>query len=80
MQSYFEKLIKDYENAEVTSLLLHNRETNEWFSLFTIIELIPVEQMPSPLIGTEATNYLDRSNIDKRYTVYIARMICHKTV
>ncbi|MBS1781059.1 MAG: hypothetical protein JST70_17165 [Bacteroidetes bacterium] len=75
MSHYFDTLKEDYENAEISCLVLHNRKTDEWCNLLTIIELIPAEQQASPIIGTAASNYCDRESIDSNYTVYIARRI-----
>lgn len=75
MSNYFNTLNEDYENAEISTVILHNRKTDEWNNLLTIIELIPSEQEGSRLIGTALTGYCERETIDNNYSVYIARRV-----
>ena len=75
MPTYFDTLLSDYTGVEITSVILHDRKGNTWNNLVTIIELIPEEQEPSPLIGTEATSFCDREPVDASYGVYIARSL-----
>lgn len=76
MNRYFDKIITDYASAEITSLVLHQRNLGKWFNLFTVIELIPSEQTPSDLIkGSNPTIPADRESIDDEFTVYIVRFV-----
>lgn len=75
MADYFDTLPEDYENAEISCVVLHDRKAGAWRNFLTIIELIPAEQEPSPIIGQTSTGYCDRLKIDDDYTVYIARRI-----
>lgn len=75
MNGYFDTLYEDYQNAEISCVVLHNRKTNEWLNLLTIIELIPEEQEASPLIGKAEHGYCDRETVDSIYAVYVARRI-----
>lgn len=75
MNDYLNTLTADYESAEISSVVLHNRKTNVWNSLLTIIELIPSEQEVSQLIGDRASHYCDRENIDADFSIYITRRI-----
>ncbi len=75
MASYFDKIRSDYENAEITTLILHERSTKKFRNLLTIIELVPPEQEPSSLIGDVSTFYARRENIDDEYTLFLARTI-----
>lgn len=54
MVDYFVTLWEDYENAEITCVILHNCKANIWFDLQTIIELTPFQRNPSPLIGQQS--------------------------
>jgi hypothetical protein len=75
MPSYLETIIKDYSNAEITSLIIQNRASKEWFNIFTVIELVPLEQEPSPLItGDNPKIAADRAVIDDDFTLYIVRV------
>ncbi|MBP6023841.1 VPA1262 family N-terminal domain-containing protein [Ferruginibacter sp.] len=76
MSGYFDKIIVDYTSAEITSLILHNRLSGQWFNLFTVIELIPSEQVSSELIKGQSPGVpADRENIDKDFTLYMIRVI-----
>lgn len=75
MTSYFDTLLQDYENAEISCVVLHDRKAKQWRSFLTVIELIPAEQEPSTIIGQASTGYCDRQKIDDDYTVYVARRI-----
>lgn len=79
MHQYLDLIKTDYEKAEVTSLFLHNRETDKCYNLFSIAELIPAEQESSSLIGDENSFFLDRRSVDNTYTIYIGRSIDCKT-
>ncbi|MBN8836228.1 MAG: hypothetical protein J0I09_03135 [Sphingobacteriia bacterium] len=75
MSDYFNRICNDYINAEITSVIVNKRSTQEWFNLFTVIELIPSEQEPSPLIkGSQPAVPADREVIDDDYSIYIARV------
>jgi|GEM_PF-3116894 len=75
MNDYLDKIIYDYTNAEVTSLLLYQRSTKKWFNVFTVIELIPAEQIPSDLIsGSDLAIPADRQVIDEEFTLYLLRL------
>lgn len=71
---YLRNIAPDYSYAEVTSLLLHDRKVNKWFNLFTVVELVPLEQEPSSHIaGSDPNIPADREEIDKDYTIYLVR-------
>ncbi len=64
-----------YKNAEISCVFLYNKEDKLKINLFTIFELIPVEQEPSLLINASKASYLQRREVDKRYTLYVTRLI-----
>lgn len=75
MTSYFNNITSDYKSAETTCLFLHDRNTDRYFNLLTLIELVPEEQDASPLLNDEKFKFLDRISVDKNYSVYITRVI-----
>ena len=75
MLPYFEAIKSDYKHAEITSLILHDRKLQRYFNLLTVIEFIPAEQEPSPVLGTPKSSYCERENATKEYTIYLARAL-----
>ncbi len=75
MSGYLDNISSDYKSAEITSLILHNRVSGQWFNLFTVIELIPSEQIPSDMIkGNNPGVPADRESVDDDFTAYIVRV------
>ncbi len=70
-----QKIASEYKEAEITCLFLHKRGEAEMVNLLTLIELVPEEQQASSMVGDESKSYMDRENIDKDYTIYLARVI-----
>lgn len=66
------RIASAYEKAELTMLVLQDRRNDKFYNLFTIIELVPVEQIPSEKIGTIELPF-ERINIDADYTLFIGR-------
>lgn len=61
-----------YEKAELTMMVLQDRHNGKFYNLFTVIELVPVEQIQSEWIGTIELPF-ERINIDADYTLFIGR-------
>src|ERR1041385_4974792 len=70
--SHLKKISSDYDKAEVTTIFLHDRKTEEKINLLTVFELVPPEQQLSPLIG--GSRYMERESTDGTYTIYITRI------
>jgi hypothetical protein len=67
-----EEVADEYETAEITEALAHDRARDHWFLIYAVAELCPVGQPPSPPITSNGYPQF-REAIGSEITLYIRR-------
>lgn len=63
-----------YNLAEITCIVAQDKKAKTWLHLFTLIELIPHDQLDSPPIGSAEYPNILRQNANDQYTLYLVRI------
>lgn len=63
-----------YNLAEITCIVAQDKKAMTWLHLFTLIELVPHDQLNSPPIGTAGHPNTLRQNANDQYTLYLIRI------
>ena len=64
---------KRYKRAEITIVALHDMHNKKYYNIYSVVELCPADQMPSPVIG-KTEHGMIRKTLNDNYTLYIRRV------
>ncbi len=74
-------IAQDYERTEITTILLYHRLEKQYMNLFSVAEMCPPEQAPSPPItSVDAQGNLfnqAREAINRNLTIFVMRRFCN---
>lgn len=74
-----DEIASEYERAEITCVLLHDIQSNVYTNLFSVVEMCPIEQEPSPMItsiGHDGTSFPQVVKIlGKHRRIFIVRRL-----